>query len=75
MLRFAGGIDIGLWLVAAAFGLATKQQLPWEKYLFPTIAVLWTMVGLGQLSGYGARSESGENAFTKQALPRSGFKT
>jgi hypothetical protein len=76
VLRFAARIDVGFWLVAAAFALAMKQQIGWEKYLYPTIAVLWTMVALGQLSGYrssGARSESEENAFTKQALPSSGF--
>jgi hypothetical protein len=75
VLRFAGRLDIGFWLVAAAFVLAMKQQIPWEKYLFPTIAVLWTMVSLGELSGYRDEtpSESSENSFTKQALPRSGF--
>ncbi len=76
VLRFAGRLDVGFWLVAAASVLAMKQQIAWEKYLFPTIAVLWTMVGLGQLSGYRARatpSEVSENSFTKQALPSSGF--
>src|SRR5262245_43445466 len=76
LLRFAGRLDIGFWLVAAACVLAMKQQLAWEKYLFPTLAVLWTMVALGRLSGYGTAavpSEAGENALTKQALPRSGF--
>jgi hypothetical protein len=75
VLRFAGRIDIGFWLVAASFVLAMKQQIGWEKYLFPTIAVLWTMAALGELSGYraGTPSEESENSFTKQALPRSGF--
>ena len=53
-----------------------KQQIGWEKYLYPTIAMLWTMAALGRLSGYragDAPSESDENEFTKQALPRSGF--
>jgi hypothetical protein len=48
--RFAGRIDAGFWLVSAVFLLAMKQQLPWEKYLFPTLAVLWTLVSLGRLS-------------------------
>ncbi|MGH7336958.1 MAG: hypothetical protein ACREI7_05230, partial [Myxococcota bacterium] len=76
LLRFAGRFDVGFWVVAAGVVLAMKQQIPLEKYHYPTIAVLWTLVGLGQLSGYrarDARSEATENEFTKQALPRSGF--
>ena len=76
VLRFTARIDVGFWLVAAAFALAMKQQIGWEKYLYPTIAMLWTMAALGRLSGYragDAPSESDENEFTKQALPRSGF--
>src|SRR5258705_13901532 len=46
--RFARRIDAGFWLVSAVFLLAMKQQLPWEKYLFPTLAVLWTLVSLGR---------------------------
>jgi hypothetical protein len=78
VLRFAGRLDIGFWLVAAAFVLATKQQLPWEKYLFPTIGALWTMVALGELSGHRGRdaaTRDGENSFTKQPLPSPGFNT
>jgi len=30
-----------------------KQQLPWEKYLFPTLAVLWTLVSLGRITTNG----------------------
>jgi hypothetical protein len=76
LLRFAGRFDAGFWVVAAGVVLAMKQQIPWEKYHYPTIAVLWTLVSLGQLAGYragGARSEVDENALTKQAVPRSGF--
>jgi len=78
VLRFAGRLDAGFWVVAAGVVLATKQQLPWEKYLFPTLAVLWTQVSLGQLSGYGesdARTDDNENGFAKQSLPSAGFKT
>jgi hypothetical protein len=48
--RFAGRIDEGFWLVLAVFTLAMKQQLPWEKYLFPTLAVLWTLASLGRFA-------------------------
>jgi hypothetical protein len=48
--RFAGRLDAGFWLVSSIFVIAMKQQLPWEKYLFPTLAVLWTLVSLGRLS-------------------------
>jgi hypothetical protein len=48
--RFAARIDAGFWLVSAVFLLAMKQQLPWEKYLFPTLAVLWTLVSLGRFA-------------------------
>jgi hypothetical protein len=48
--RFAGRFDAGFWLVSAVFLLAMKQQLPWEKYLFPTLAVLWTLVSLGRFA-------------------------
>jgi hypothetical protein len=51
--RFAGRIDAGFWLVSAVFLLAMKQQLPWEKYLFPTLAVLWALVSLGRLGTNG----------------------
>jgi hypothetical protein len=37
-----------------------KQQLPWEKYLFPTLAVLWTLVSSGRVSRLRvARARSG----------------
>jgi hypothetical protein len=75
VLRFARWPrEVGFWLVAAAFVLAMKQQVPWEKYLYPTLAVLWTMVALGRLPGYGATpTGGGENGLTKQALPRLGL--
>jgi len=78
VLRFAGRLDAGFWVVAAGFVLAMKQQLPWEKYLFPTLAVLWTLVSLGQVQGYrdaDARTDATSNRFVKQALPSSGFNT
>jgi len=76
--RFAERIDVGFWLVASGFVLAMKQQLPWEKYLFPTLAVLWTHVSLGSIAAYGAgdaRTSAAENGLVKQSLPSPGFKT
>jgi hypothetical protein len=48
VVRFSGRLDAQFWLVAAAFVLSMKQQIPWEKYLFPTVAVLWTLASLGR---------------------------
>ena len=40
-LRFYRKIDLGFWVVSIAFVMAMKSQIPWEKYTFPTLAVLW----------------------------------
>ena len=42
-LRFGGRFDLAFWLVAATTVLQTKSQIPWEKYLLPTLATLWTL--------------------------------
>jgi hypothetical protein len=62
--RFTLRIDEGFWLAAAAFLLATKQQVPWEKYLYPTLAVLWTLVSLGRLAPSAVRPPAADPART-----------
>ena len=40
-LRFFRKIDLGFCIVLVSFVMATKSQIPWEKYTFPTLIVLW----------------------------------
>jgi hypothetical protein len=57
-VRFTARLDESFWVPAAVFLLAMKQQLPWEKYLFPTLAVLWTLVSLGRIATNGPASRA-----------------
>ena len=52
-LRFSRRLDAAFWVVAAGVVLATKQQLPWEKYLLPTLSTLWLLRAAGELPAYG----------------------
>jgi hypothetical protein len=40
-LRFFRKIDLGFWIVSIACIMAMKSQIPWEKYIFPTLTALW----------------------------------
>jgi hypothetical protein len=40
-VRFSRSLDLESWLVLGCFALAMKSQLPWEKYLLPTLGALW----------------------------------
>jgi len=52
VVRFGARLDPAFWLVAAAFVLSMKQQIAWDKYALPTLAVLWTWKATGVLRGY-----------------------
>jgi hypothetical protein len=41
IVRFSRRLDIHTWLVMGCFALSTKTQIPWEKYLLPTVGALW----------------------------------
>jgi hypothetical protein len=61
VVRFSARIDLGSWLVAATFVLSMKSQIPWEKYLLPTVASLWYLRAAGVLDLGATRSwRSGE---------------
>lgn len=76
-LRFSRRLDAAFWVVAAGIVLSMKQQIPWEKYLLPTLATLWALRAAGDLVPYGAgdRTESASNGFRKQSSPNPGFST
>jgi hypothetical protein len=40
-LRFFRKVDLGFWIVTIASIVAMKSQIPWEKYVFPTLTALW----------------------------------
>lgn len=71
VVRFSGRLDASFWIVAAGAVLSMKQQIPWEKYLLPTLSALWLLRALGDLAPYGTgeRSVSASNGFTKQSSP------
>jgi len=77
VLRFSGRLDAAFWVVTAAFVLAMKQQIPWEKYLLPTLSVLWILRASGELAPYGAGdlTESRSKSFWKQPSPTSRLST
>lgn len=68
-VRFSGRIDASSWIVIAGTLLAMKQQIPWEKYLLPTLSVLWLLKASGELRPYGEgeRTASTSKSFTKQS--------
>lgn len=41
VLRIFRRIDLGFCVVAVSFVMAMKSQIPWEKYIFPTLVALW----------------------------------
>lgn len=71
VLRFSARVDAAFWIVAAGSVLAMKQQIPWEKYLLPTLSSLWILRATGDLAPYGDgdRTDSTSNSFTKQSSP------
>ena len=71
VLRFSTRLDAAFWVVAAGVVLSMKQQIPWEKYLLPTLSALWILRAAGDLAPYGAgdRTESTSKAFRKQSSP------
>jgi hypothetical protein len=77
VLRFSRKLDAAFWIVAAGAVLAMKQQIPWEKYLFPTLSALWLLRASGSLAPYGAddRTDSTSKSFRKQSSPTPGFST
>ena len=76
-LRFSRRLDAAFWIVLAGVVLATKQQIPWEKYLLPTLSTLWILRAWGDLGPYGVgeRTEPTSNGFTKQSSPNPRFST
>jgi hypothetical protein len=71
VVRFSGRLDAAFWIVAAGVVIAMKQQIPWEKYLLPTLGALWLLRATGELPAYGAgeRTFATSNGFTKQSSP------
>lgn len=71
VLRFSCKVDAAFWVVAAGVVLSMKQQIPWEKYLLPTLSALWILRASGELSRYGEgdRTESTSKSFRKQSSP------
>jgi hypothetical protein len=71
VLRFSTRLDPAFWVVAAGVVLSMKQQIPWEKYLLPTLSALWILRASGDLVAYGAgdRTESTSKSFMKQSSP------
>lgn len=70
-VRFSRRFDAAFWIVAAGVVIAMKQQIPWEKYLLPTLSSLWVLRALGDLPAYGeeARSVAASKGFAKQSSP------
>jgi hypothetical protein len=71
VVRFSGRLDAAFWIVAAGAVIAMKQQLPWEKYLLPTLSCLWLLRATGDLAAHGAgdRSVAASNGLRKQSSP------
>jgi hypothetical protein len=76
-VRFTARLDAAFWIVAAGVVLSMKQQIPWEKYLLPTLSSLWILRAAGELRPYGEgeRTESTSNSLTKQSSPISRLST
>lgn len=77
VLRFTGKADLAFWIVLAGVVLSMKQQIPWEKYLMPTLSCLWILRASGNLEAYGsgARTEDTSKSFMRQSSPSPGFNT
>jgi hypothetical protein len=77
VIRFSGRMDAAFWVVLGGVVLSMKQQIPWEKYLLPTLSTLWMLVAAGELSAYGAgeRTDSTSKSFEKQSSPNPRFST
>jgi hypothetical protein len=71
VVRFSARLDASFWIVAAGTVLSMKQQIPWEKYLLPTLSSLWLLRAAGDLRPYGEgdRIEATSKSFTKQSSP------
>jgi len=77
VLRFSVRLDAAFWVVAAGAVLSMKQQIPWEKYLLPTLSALWILRASGDLPPYGEgdRTESTSKSFRKQSSPTARLST
>ena len=77
VIRFSSRMDASFWIVASGTVLAMKQQIPWEKYLLPTLSVLWMLKASGDLPPYGEgeRTASTSKSFTKQSSPTARLST
>jgi hypothetical protein len=77
IVRFSRRLDAAFWVVVFGVALAMKQQLPWEKYLLPTLAALWMLRSAGELLPYGVgdRTDAASKSFTKQSSPTARFST
>jgi hypothetical protein len=61
-IRFFRKIDLGFWIVSIACVVAMKSQIPWEKYVFPTLTALWYLRSRpGLLLSDGAFSQDEED--------------
>jgi hypothetical protein len=49
-LRFTR-LDLAFWILLVTFFMNMKAQLAWEKYAFPTLAVLWYLKSIHALDG------------------------
>lgn len=43
LARFANRQHLSFWILVMGFLLSMKSQIPWEKYLLPTLMVLWLL--------------------------------
>ncbi len=75
VVRFSERLDAAFWVVAAGSVLAMKQQIPWEKYLLPTLSSLWILRAFGAAALYGAaeRTASTSKRFEKHSSPTPGL--
>jgi hypothetical protein len=71
VIRFSRRFDAAFWIVAAGVVISMKQQIPWEKYLLPTLSSLWMLRALGELPAYGEvdRRVATSKRFAKQSSP------
>lgn len=65
--RFFRRLDAAFWLVLATVVLSMKQQIPWEKYLLPTLTALWLLRADGRLAGW--LEEAPDEAEEPEAAP------
>ncbi len=75
VVRFSQRLDASFWIVAAGCVLAMKQQIPWEKYLLPSLSTLWILRAFGAAAVYGAaeRTASTSKGFEKHSSPTPGL--